>query len=210
LSVISQNKPAYELYRNLGFTHYATATEMEREADAPLPEAPSLPPGYRIVELQSGEWNSRYALEERITPQEVQVFRPVDKSNYHPPAPIRLITRVVDRLSGRRDSAFAVIPSATQTARGDGPQPDEVLAIACYGIRTKEGGVNILRVRLDPAHADLSPFLLRHAVREIVEQSPGRRIAFTQPDWGKSLVDAGWVVGFSVRNEWHQMGLLLG
>jgi GNAT superfamily N-acetyltransferase len=210
LRVISQNKPAYELYRNLGFTHYATATEMEREADAPLPEAPSLPPGYRIAELSSGSWRPLYGLEKRLTPAEVQAFRPVEKSNYHPPALVRLITRVLDRFSGRQESAFAVVPAATQTAPGDEPHPDEVLAVARYGIRTKAGGVNILRVRLDPEHADLSPFLLRRAVREIVKQSPGRRIAFSQPDWGRSLVDAGWVVGFGMRNEWHQMGLLLG
>lgn len=210
LSVISQNKPAYELYRNLGFTHYATTTEMQREADAPLPEARELPPAYRIVELPSSEWLPRYTLEKRITPQGVQAFRPVERSNFHPPALVRLITRAVDSLSGRRDKAVAVVPSAAQTATRGEPQPDEVLAVARYGIRTRQGGVNTLHIRLDPEHADLSPYLLRRAVREIVEQSPGRRIGFAQPDWGKSLVDAGWVAGFTVRNEWHQMGLLLG
>jgi hypothetical protein len=52
-------------------------------------------------------------------------------------------------------------------------------------------------------------YLLSRSIRETIEQSPGRRIGFAQPDWGKPLIDAALDIGFTVRKEWHQMGLLL-
>jgi hypothetical protein len=84
-----------------------------------------------------------------------------------------------------------------------------VVAIARLDIRTRKGGVNNVRIRLDPAHRQLGPYLLSRSVRELVGQSAGRRIAFSQPDWGKPLIEAALDLGFTLRNEWHQMGLLL-
>jgi len=199
LDVFSQNTPAYKLYESLGFSHYTTMTQLSRESDTPLPAACSLPSDYRIVELPHSVWQPRYELVQRITPDEVKLFRPVEKSNYHPPFLIRTLFRLRDRFSGSVEKRYVVYRVSD----------DRIVATAMYNARTKAGGVNNIRAQLDPAYPDLALSLVGRLVREVMERSPGRRIGFLQPAWGQAVTKAALDIGFVRRNEWHDMGLVL-
>lgn len=200
LDVIAHNKPAYELYKSLGFSHVATGSELHREPETPLPEAQPLPAGYRARELPRAEWQPRYELARRIIPREVQVFRPVRESDYHPPFLVRTLVKLVTRLSGRVHEAYVVTR--------DEPS-GEVVGVTRCAARTRAGGVNNISVLLDPAHPELAPYLMGTIVHKVMEHSPGRRIRFGQFNWGQAAIDAALEMGFTTNKEAHEMGLVL-
>jgi ribosomal protein S18 acetylase RimI-like enzyme len=203
LDVIAGNTPAYELYRRLGFSRIAHGYELHREPETPLVTGESLAAGYRYQALPRSEWQPRYDLACRVIPDEVQVFRPVDESNYRPPLLVRALLALLDRLSGRSEQGYV----ATRVAPGDGP--DEVVAVTRYNARTRAGGINSINVMLDPAHSELAPYLLSTIVRQVTEKSPGRRIRLGQFNWGQAVVAAALTMGFDLHKEWHEMGLTL-
>jgi ribosomal protein S18 acetylase RimI-like enzyme len=203
LDVIAQNKPAYELYKSLGFSDFATGFELGREPETPLPGADPLPAGYRARELPPTEWQPRYELARRVYPEEVQVFRPVVKSDFHPPLLVRTLMRLIDRFSGSARKGYAVLQTAGEDADG------EAVAVARYLARTKAGGINGIYILLDPAHPELAPYLIGMILREVTERSPGRRIRFGQFNWGQAVIDAALEMGFTIQKEGHEMGLVL-
>jgi ribosomal protein S18 acetylase RimI-like enzyme len=100
LEVLDINEPAYNLYRSLDFIHYDTITRQKLS-----PEKLSsvrfvqLPIEYRIQELEQNRKTNRerFELDLRITPKDVQLFHPVQKSKYFRPLLIRMI-RPIARL----------------------------------------------------------------------------------------------------------------
>jgi ribosomal protein S18 acetylase RimI-like enzyme len=203
LDVMAQNKPAYELYKSLGFSHFATGFELGREPETPLPRAEPLPAGYRARALSRAEWQPRYELARRVYPEEVQVFRPVEKSDYHPPLLVRALIRLIDRFSGSARKGYAVVQTAGEAADG------EPVAVARYLARTKAGGINGIYIVLDPAHTELAPYLIGMIAREVTERSPGRRIRFGQFNWGQAVINAALDMGLTIQKEGHEMGLVL-
>ena len=203
LDVIAQNKPAYELYKSLDFSHFATGFELGHEPDTPLPEAEPLPAGYAVRALSRDEWQPRYELARRVYPEEVQVFRPVVKSDYHPPLLVRALIRLIDRFSGTARKGYAVVQTAGEAAS------EEAVAVARYLARTKAGGINSIYVLLDPARPELAPYLVSMIVRAVTERSPERRIRVAQFNWGQVVIDAALEMGFTIQKEGHEMGLVL-
>jgi ribosomal protein S18 acetylase RimI-like enzyme len=203
LDVIAQNVPAYELYRSLGFSHFATGFELTWEPESPLPEAQPLPAGYRARELPRADWQPRYELARRVIPQDVQVFRPVQKGDYHPPLLVRALMRLIDRFSGVARKGYGVYQTAGGTAG------EEPVAVARYIARTKAGGINTVGILLDPAHPELAPYLVSMITGKVTERSPGRRIRCGQFNWGQAVIDAALQTGFTVQKEGHEMGLVL-
>jgi ribosomal protein S18 acetylase RimI-like enzyme len=209
LDVIAQNKPAYELYKSLGFAHFATGFELVREPEGPLPAAEPLPEGYRARELSRAEWQPRYELARRVIPEDVQVFRPVEESDYHPPLLVRALMRLTDRLSGSTRQSYALHrETGGAVAEGVGGDGEPVAVARCI-IRTKAGGINNVSLMLDPAHAELAPYLVSMITCKVNERSPGRRMRAGQFDWGQAVIDAALEMGFTVRREGHEMGLVL-
>jgi len=83
LEVRSDNAPAYNLYRSLGFVHYDSITQLKLEN---LSEVQVLPfEGYRMRWMKIGEWPARYRLALRATPAEVQAFLPVNEVDFRVP-----------------------------------------------------------------------------------------------------------------------------
>ena len=204
LSVFTQNVPAYRFYAGMGFEHYSGSTQMNRAAEVQIPERQPIPPGYIVNEATYSDWRPSYQLSDRITPPEVRDYKPVAQSNYHPPLLIRTLETFMDRFSG-------VAKGRTVVYRDEGAGEDsgEVVATASYRARLKPGGVNLIFFVLDPDCSELAPFLVGKLVQEVMERSPRRRIRFDQEVWGLPLVEAALEMGFTVRKEWHDMGMQL-
>ena len=89
LEVHANAEPAYNLYRSLGFIHYDSISGLKLEG---MPVKPVLPlDGYQIRKMKFGEWQARYELSTRETPQDVQDFLPVSMAE-HRISPIEKIT----------------------------------------------------------------------------------------------------------------------
>ncbi|MCP4415677.1 MAG: GNAT family N-acetyltransferase [Chloroflexi bacterium] len=89
LEVRSVAEPAYNLYRSLGFVHYDSNTVLKLDT---LPTAKEKPiHGYSLRPMKFGEWRQRYELALQETPQDVQDFVPVSKTEFRI-SPIERIT----------------------------------------------------------------------------------------------------------------------
>ena len=89
LEVHAEAEPAYNLYRSLGFVHYDSITALKLDG---VPDVQVLPlGGYQIRSMKFSEWQARYELATRETPQGVQAFLPVSMAE-HRISPIEYIT----------------------------------------------------------------------------------------------------------------------
>jgi ribosomal protein S18 acetylase RimI-like enzyme len=96
LEVRSDNEPAYNLYRSLGFVHYDSLINLKLES---LPDVQELPfDGYRLRVMKVAEWQARYDLAIRATPAEVQAFLPVNQADFQISPLERLIGPLAERL----------------------------------------------------------------------------------------------------------------
>ncbi len=206
LQVLAGNTPAYELYRSLGFEKYASTKALERLAAEAL-TAPRPLAGYRMVRQSKWDWEPRFELASRVTPERVRAFRPLVKSDYFPPLPLRLLEGLMTRLGGLTTLAFAVCPDEGESG-GDGPR-EAVFAVGRGIVRTKPGGVNQMGATIDPSHPATAGLLVRHVAAEVEALSPGRRTILPVPDWQPALLEAATEVGFEVAKEWHSLGMAL-
>ena len=101
LEVRSDNPPAYDLYRSLGFSQYDSISDLK--LDGPLKVQAKPADGYQIRPLELAELPIVYDLALRETPAEVQSFVPVRESQYRVSHLRRLLTPLLERLQ-RRDN----------------------------------------------------------------------------------------------------------
>ncbi|MBN1963353.1 MAG: GNAT family N-acetyltransferase [Anaerolineae bacterium] len=199
LDVLSGNVPAYSLYTSLGFEHYSGVLEFERQADTPIPEPAPLPAGYALAPHNRAHWQARYGLMQRAMPEAVQRYQPITEARYRVPGWLRPVSRLFDRISGTRSTNWAV--------RVDGT--DAAPALGTTHMRQRKGGTNRISLELDPAHPDLAYPVLVHLLREVQQNSPGRRIEFEVPAWMPVVVEAAAATSCERRFEMHRLGLLL-
>lgn len=197
LDVINGNLPAYKLYQDLGFQHYASKKQLDYETSTSIPPAGPLPAGYTLQTRKLGEWQPRFELAKRTTPPEVQVYEPVEEKNFKMPWLARPIIPLFVRVAGMKEVSYKV-----QTEDGC------VVAVVGYSARKKQGGVNMLRLQIDPQHSHLAPSLIQRMVAEIQQISPGRRIEFSARSWQNDSVEAAQALGFTCRVEYHTLGMI--
>jgi len=197
LGVIDRNVPAYSLYASLGFEHYGGVIEFEadmREA----PTGPALPTGYAPEPVKrSRSWRDRYALDRRITPPELTRYEPVLLGRYRPPLLLRPILPLLHWLR-RREQVITRL-----RRKNDG----QVVALASYDVPKREGGVDSIRVVLDPECAELADPLVAYLLERAITRGPGRRVEFFVPDWMTAVIEAAQRRGFSERLHYHTLGL---
>jgi ribosomal protein S18 acetylase RimI-like enzyme len=198
LGVIDGNLPAYKLYEDLGFEHYSAMIEFEAQIDEPGP-ASALPQGYHQKPLSPHDWQPRYELEKRICPESTQRYDPVTEGRYRRPLGMRLLYPILMLAQAMRDGDFAIY------ADRDG----QLVARGGHTIPTRGQGVNNLRARLDPAHADLAPYLMGTLIRDVMTLGPGHRIDFMVPEWMDALVAAAEAHGLQRRMRYLLMGIEL-
>ena len=197
LGVIDRNVPAYSLYTSLGFEHYGGVVEFETDASEP-PEIPGLPAAYEAEPVKrSKSWRVRYDLDRRINPPELTRYEPVLLGRYRPPLLLRPIAPLMRWLL-RRERKLVLL-----RRKGDGL----VVALARYDVPKREGGVNSIRVALDPECPELADHLVAREVERAIARGPGRRIDFFIPDWMHHVIEAAQRHGFTQRVHYHSLGL---
>ena len=197
LGVIDKNVPAYSLYTSLGFEHYGGMVEFETDAADAL-DVPELSAGYVEEPVKrSKSWRVRYELDRRINPPELTRYEPVVLGRYRPPSLLRPILPLL-RLLQRREQKLIRLRRSR-----DG----QLVALARYDVPKREGGVNSIRVVLDPECPELADYLVAHHLERASERGPGRRVDFFVPDWMTHLLDAAPRHGFARRVHYHNLGL---
>ncbi len=199
LDVVAGNEPAYRLYESLGFIHYDDRYEFSYTPGS-LPDVVPAPAGYRITPCSPRRWRPRYELAQRITPQTVQCYTPVEEGRFRQPPLVRLVMPLFLLAEGVRVQAFV---AHTDTG-------DQVVACARSVIRKRAGGTNRLEIELDPAHAALAPHLIARLLHIAAPQGSQHQVELHAPRWQPVLLDAAQQAGFALRYEYRSMGKLLG
>ena len=73
LDVIDANVPAYKLYQSLGFEHFTGNLDLEFTPDGVFP-APEMPDGYTLEEMDFFDWQPRYRVMQRISPESITKY----------------------------------------------------------------------------------------------------------------------------------------
>ena len=159
LEVHAEAKPAYDLYRSLGFVHYDSITALKLDG---VPKVQVLPLGdYQIRSMKFNEWQSRYELATRVTPQAVQDFLPVSLAE-HRISPIeRITTPLVMRLQGLKLHRWAV-------------EKDGQLVGTMVLLASKKANIpNDLSINIEPKHLSaLAEPLLTLALNTLTDYPP--------------------------------------
>lgn len=144
LEVIDTNTPAYELYKNLGFTHFDSITKMKIQPDNLSDiEVTPFPDGYTLSELKRDKATNqgRYDLALRSTPESVQEYTPIQMSRYRNPLIKRIFRPIVFRLSRGKMGFWTVSHSDTVVA-----------SIFSRAARSEES-THELEIDIDPKHS---------------------------------------------------------
>jgi ribosomal protein S18 acetylase RimI-like enzyme len=195
LEVIEDNLPAFNLYKELGFTPFASETQYNApETDFTLP---SLPEGWSVTFLPDSNWRIRYELALRITPEKVQQFEPVSEAKFKMPFLLRTVGKLLDAVGGMKNARLVL------HAPGG-----EVAGVSFYAARTRPGGVNYAGCMLDPKYSEIAPKFFQYALSEVQRISPGRRIEINLVDWQAPLIRAVEEMAFIKRASAYRMGLM--
>jgi len=198
LSVIDGNLPAHALYEDLGFEHYSGQVDFVVVPDE-IPPLPDLPEGYFQADLGNFEWQPRFELEKSITPQAMRKYEPVEEGRFRDPFVMRLIYPLVMLAQGTRQGGFML--GSTENGH--------VLARGEYTVPRGKKGLNVLRARLDPGHAELATYLIGYLLNRVATMHPGLRVEMVIPLWMEALIAAAEETGFQRRMTYHKMGMLL-
>ncbi|NLX08938.1 MAG: GNAT family N-acetyltransferase [Chloroflexi bacterium] len=193
LDVVADNLPAYALYDRLGFVHYTGRAELVHEGGALLPES-TLPDGYTLQRGTVTDWRPRYSLAQRITPDAVQQYTPVEADYFRQSSLLRALAPLIQRAMGNRVDVFKV------HAQG------QIVASGIVTARLHPGGMNSLSILLDPAHAALAPAFVDCLLRHVLTLSPGRRTELSVPHWQPDVIAAALAAGFVKRCDTATMG----
>jgi hypothetical protein len=198
LGVIDGNLPAYTLYESLGFEHYGGDVVFHTMPEEMLP-APVLPDGYVQAPLGRFDWQPRYELERRIAPDNLVRYEPVEVGRFRQPLMMRALWPILQLAQGTREEEVVLRTEAEGRIVGRGG----------YGVPTRGKGLSQLWVRLDPAHAELAPYMLGFLLHAVARLSPGRRVEMFVSQWMKAVVAAAEGAGFERRMEYCRMGRAL-
>jgi ribosomal protein S18 acetylase RimI-like enzyme len=196
LAVIDQNVPAYSLYRSLGFEHYNSQIEYHRIPGPPVAAA-AMPVRYDDRHLARFDWQGRYTLASRITPQHIVAYEPVTPSRYRPPAAVRLLAPLLDRAQKRIEDRCAITQGGTIVAHGG------------YRTTKNQKGTSDVWIELDPKHPDVALPLLSKLSASVCSLSPTFRVQFSASSWMPALSEAAIALGFERRLEYHWLGLAM-
>lgn len=204
LDVIDGNVPAIHLYKKLGFEGYQSNYQLELESTTP-PLHPSLPKGCAEEVVSPFTWQPQFELMQRITPEALTRYEPVEAARYKKPLSARLLYPLMRHAEGMRVHAFYI--RATDDALP--------IAYAKYETHDRKAGRNMVMANMDPAAtfggngASLATYLVDRILHEVLTVNPDKAVEWNIPDWQQLLADAGLAAGFRLRARLLTMGLLL-
>ena len=197
LDVIEGNVPAINLYTKLGFENFTSNFELEFEPTETTP-APTLPTGYTQEATDDYAWEARFALMNRITPETISAYEPVEEGRFKRPFFVRLLFPLLKRAEGIQMARYLI-----HTADG------KTVAYALFDTRIRETGRNSMLINLDPSYAELARYLVKYNLHQITSIDPTRKIEIELPIWQESVIEAAKESGFEVRVKLLTLGLLL-
>lgn len=195
LDVVVGNDPAFKLYQEMGFEAFTTSSEYHYQKDIPIASLP-LPDGYELKLLSRFDWQTRFALAKRITPEHVTRYEPVIEGRFRIPIIMPFFGILFETAGGVHSERFAVYSPNEQ-----------VVGVGQYSYRTRTGGLNFASISIDPNHPQLADFCLRHILATIQNASPGSRIQLNFEDWEATLIQSAEALGCEKRFGAHRMGL---
>jgi ribosomal protein S18 acetylase RimI-like enzyme len=198
LGVINGNTPAQRLYESLGFELYDGTVEYTLQ-EPELPDGVPLPKGYATTRLVRSDWKTRFELEQRIAPENTRLYEPVEKGRFRHPLMLRMMVPIMNLVQRTREADFVVRESSG----------GRVVARFGYDASKRGKGVNSIRIRLDPKHSDLAPYLVARLLRDVITISPNLRIELGVPRWMPAVAAAAESYGFVKRVEYLKMGRML-
>jgi len=198
LGVINGNTPAQGLYESLGFEVY-DATMDYTLTDPKPPSVPSLPAGSTISKLKNSDWKTRFDLEERIAPEEIRLYEPVERGRFRQPLALRMLVPIINLVQREKEEDFVISKSPG----------GKVVARCGYSASMRGKGVNSIRVRLDPEHPELASHIVGSMLHKVVSHSPKLRVEFGVPRWMPAVAEAAESYGFTRRVEYLKMGRVL-
>jgi ribosomal protein S18 acetylase RimI-like enzyme len=198
LGVIDGNTPAQALYRSLGFVESGGSTRYALAPAGAIDRLP-LPADYEELPLKEFDWRTRYELDKRIVPADLQEFEPIIPGRYRTPWLMRALAPLFRFAESSRDSDVIVRRVCDRV----------VVGRAGWSMSKKGKGTNSIRVRLDPAHANLAPYLVRRALSEVLAKSPTLRVDLFVPTWMPEVAHEAGTLGFVKRTSNKMMGMKL-
>ncbi len=200
LEVIAENTPAYNLYIDLGFTHYDSIAEMKLSPDNwPENETIAFPDGYSKFPLKRDKKTNddRYKLVRKATPKKVQDFLPIDKNRFKKSRLKNLIRPLLIRLFSLKVNSWVI------------SFQDELVGTIFVEIEQSGKNPHKIELVIDPDHqADISLAMIRTALSKIktsglTDQNIMISIRSTNSDLMMTLRN----LGFTVVENNHKLGL---
>lgn len=198
LDVIAANLPAYKLYESLGFEHFSGNFNLEYPAQG-VYLAPELSPEIRLEATTIFNWEPRYQLMKRISPETIQRYDPVDNGHFRQPGFMRLVLPLISRAQKVRQNTVLIHHLPTQ----------QVIGYLFYDVRTGGKGRHSFNLRLDPAHAAQAPRLIQWVLHQTTAGDPSLIVDTVLPTWQQFSIDAAREQGLQQRVHFHRMGLSL-
>ena len=195
LDVVMGNDPAFNLYKEMGFGEFAQSSEYHLPKERHISPM-RLPEGYTLKALSRIDWQTRFALAKRVTPEHITRYEPVTEERFLVPGMMPLLGKLFETIGGFHSERFAIYSSG-----------NEVVGVGQYSYRTRPGGTNSTRISIDPGHPVLAEFSLRQIFSTIQQASPGRRIELSFDDWETALLQCAEALGCEKRFAVHRMGL---
>ena len=168
LGVIDENVPAYSLYRSLGFEHYSSQVEFNLTPQGNC-EQHCRPAGYSESMLNRFDWEKRYDLVKRITPEDVRKYEPVEAGRFKNPAVVRVIALLLDRMQKRIEKRSLFHKAGT------------IVGNSGYRTTATQKGTSSIWAQLDPKHPELAPYIVGDALKSVTALSPNLRVQFFVP-----------------------------
>ncbi|MFN2144209.1 MAG: GNAT family N-acetyltransferase [Anaerolineales bacterium] len=196
LDVIDANLPAYQLYTSLGFEHFTGTLDLEFPPSRIVPE-PEFPAEYRLVPTNNFDWQARYQISKRISPENLQRYDPVTEALFQQPSFMRLIIPIFNNAQKIEEKLFVVehIPS------------NENVGYFRSSARQGGKGRHTTAIRLDPKHAQLARPMLEYALHQVTSTDPNLVVEMALPAWQKEVAEAAYEIGFEKRVQYHRLGL---
>jgi ribosomal protein S18 acetylase RimI-like enzyme len=160
LDVRSDNEPAYNLYRSLGFLHLESNSEFK--GSVRQEPGQTLPDGYSSRPLKSSEWQPRYELERRLATPEMNNVCPPTPDQFQSGRFMRGIEAIVMRAQGFKSKRLLV------------ERADQPVGFLNCTIRVKGDGPHRLSLTLDPAHTAVAAPLIARAFKICADRQPDR------------------------------------
>jgi GNAT superfamily N-acetyltransferase len=199
LSVIDGNVPALELYKSVGFEIFSGDVEFQAFPET-APNITETPDDYAIIPASHFDWEPRYRIAKRTTPETHLKYEPVEVDRFKQSGIMRIILPIIIRAQGIKEQWLLIKTK----------EDKEVVGYGGFSYpRTGKKGFNQIWLRLDPDHDGIAPSIIRYLTYKVVSNRPGLRVECSAASHKKAILAALENEGFERRVNYHRMGMIL-